>query len=36
MFNALIQFTWPVLKPILALCGVMVFIGLCFGLLIAG
>lgn len=36
MFNALIQFTWPVLKPIFALCGIMLFIGLAFGLLIAG
>lgn len=36
MFNALMQFTWPVLKPLLYLCAVMIFIGLCFGLLIAG
>lgn len=36
MLSAMISFAWPVLKPILAICALMLFIGLVIGLLIAG
>lgn len=36
MIRAMFQFAWPVLKPIAILCGLCAFIGLTFGLIIAG
>jgi hypothetical protein len=36
MIRAMISFSWPVLKPILAVLGLVLFAGFVMGFLIAG